>query len=65
MHPDDARATLTEVGERRSYHERGRAEVMLDTRDAVADGIEAGLTITEIAALTGLTRPTIYKLLDQ
>lgn len=63
-HPEDVREGLTETKRRRAAAERDRAEAMADTREWLAAGHEAGLTVTELAALAGLTRRTVYTVLD-
>lgn len=63
QHPDDLRATLADAGQRRADAERARAEAMHDIASTVAAAVDAGITIVEIAQLTGLTRPTIYAMM--
>lgn len=65
LRQDEARAALGEAGERRSEAERLRAAAMLDTETWVRRGRDAGLSISEMARITGLTRVSIYALLDE
>ena len=64
MHPDNIRDGLVEAAGRRSAADRQRASAMADIARWVDAGHEAGLAIAEMARLVGMTRPTIYAILD-
>lgn len=58
---DELRVALGEAGDRRARAERDRAEAMVDIARLGALARTHGVEVTEIARLTGVTRPTIYK----
>jgi len=60
FHPSDMRASLTGLGERRASVEAQRAEITFDLGQLVPRARKAGLTVIEIAALTGLSRRAVY-----
>lgn len=62
-HPDDVREGLREATDRRAHAERDRAEAMADTQAWVVAGEETGVTKTEMARITGLSRETIHQML--
>lgn len=62
-HPDDVREGLREATERRGQAERDRAGAMADTLAWVVAGDETGVSKTEMARLTGLSRETIHQML--
>lgn len=64
VHPDDARQTLAQIGERRAAGERVRAEAMRDLERWAPAAVEAGVTRVEIARLAGVSRTTVYAILD-
>lgn len=64
VHVDDARRALTLVGERRAAGERIRAEAMVDLAAWARAAIAAGVTVAEVARLAGVSRVTVYALLD-
>ena len=61
---DDIRRGLTEAASRRVEADRARASAMVDIATWVHAGHEAGIPIAEMARLVGMTRPTIYAILD-
>lgn len=69
-HPDDVREGLREATERRCAAEKARADAMLDIAAWIVagyetDGMEGPVTIAEMSRLTGLTRQTIYDILER
>jgi len=64
MSADDARSALAEIGERRAAGERIRANAMLDLERWAPAALDAGLTRVEIARLAGVSRTTVYAILD-
>ncbi len=62
-HPDDVREGLREATQRRCQAERDRADAMLDLAAWVIAGAEAGVSKTEMAATTGLSRETIHQII--
>lgn len=64
-HPDDVREGLREATERRCAAEKTRADAMLDIAAWVIAGYEAEVTIAEMSRITGLTRQTIYDILER
>jgi hypothetical protein len=62
---DDLRAELEAIGARLAAADEARASAMTDLR-RVARAAHAGdlVPIKHIAELAGVTRPTIYKLLE-
>lgn len=63
-HPDDARQTLIELAERRSEINRAEAAWRHDLGHAIAQAIAAGLAKNEIAELSGMSRATLYRHLE-
>lgn len=59
-HPDDCRAALERICERRAAGERIRAEAMADLAVWIPAALAAGLTVSEVARLAGVTRQTVY-----
>lgn len=60
-HPDDARQTLRELGERRSLITRLEVELHADLGPAIEQAIAAGLSKVEIAELAGIGRASLYR----
>lgn len=60
-HPDDARQTLIELAERRSEINRLEAMWRNDLAPAIEQALAAGLTKTEIAELSGMTRMSVHR----
>lgn len=63
-HPDDLRASLAEAGQRRSDAEAARADAMADIYDLVPRARAAGIGVSDIRDLTGLSRRAIYNILE-
>lgn len=59
---DQCREGLREAGLRRHVADRLRADAMADLADWMTAARAAGIPITEIAALAGTTRQTVYTL---
>lgn len=59
---EDVRVGLAEAGRRRADAERARAEAMADLTRWLRRGRGAGLPVTELARLAGVTRQTVYDL---
>lgn len=59
-HPDDCRTVLVRISERRAAGERIRGEAMLDLAVWIPAARAAGLSVVEIASLSGVTRKTVY-----
>ncbi len=59
-HPDDCREDLRQLAERRDELLREQQAWPIDLGDAAARAKAAGLSITEIAAVAGVTRQTVY-----
>lgn len=64
VHRADAIRALEAIGERRAAGERIRGEAMLDLASWAAAGRDSGLTIAAIARCAGVSRVTVYALLD-
>lgn len=65
MTPDEAAARLEAIGKRIREADAQRAAAMQDLVELAPAAREAGLPIRQIAMLGGVTRPTIYKLLEE
>lgn len=65
MHPDDARRALTEIRGRLTDAGRAHADAMLDLAAWAARADEAGVPRAEIARLAGVSRTTVYAILDR
>lgn len=63
-HPDDARQALTDLAERRSEINRAEAAWRHDLGQAIAQAIAAGVPKSEIAELSGMSRATLYRHLE-
>jgi len=59
-----ARSELSRIGVRRAEGERIRAEAMVDLAVWAHRAVAAGVGKSEIARLAGVTRPTVYAILD-
>jgi len=59
-----ARSELSRIGVRRAEGERIRAEAMVDLAVWAHRAVGAGVDKSEIARLAGVTRPTVYAILD-
>jgi predicted DNA-binding protein YlxM (UPF0122 family) len=59
-HPDDCRNDLRQLAERRVELLREQQAWPIDLADATATAKAAGLSMTEIADLAGVTRQTVY-----
>lgn len=59
-HPDDSREQLRQWAERRAEHQREAQALMIDLGDDALRAQDAGLSVTEIAELAGVTRQTVY-----
>jgi predicted transcriptional regulator len=59
-HPEDCRADLRELAERRVELLREQQAWPIDLADIARRSRSAGLTITEIAEIAGVTRQTVY-----
>ena len=62
---DRIRADLTAFAARKQEAERLRAAAMEAIRDALPRGKQAGISITELAALADVTRQTCYSILQE
>ncbi|MFW5933708.1 MAG: hypothetical protein ACOCT8_03145 [Actinomycetota bacterium] len=60
-HPDDARQALRDLAQRRSQINHLEAEVQRDLAPAIEQALEAGLSKTEIAELSGMSRSRLYQ----
>lgn len=56
---------LREAGARREAAEQARAEAMDDIRRLAMEAKQAGVPVAHIAEAAGVTRPTVYALLEQ
>lgn len=70
MHPDDLRALLEALGSDLAAASADRAAAMGKVREAVAnlsrqEPHATPVSIAEAARLVGLTRPTIYSLINR
>jgi hypothetical protein len=63
MTPDDVRAELGSIGSRLAAADAARLAAMDDLRRLLPQARDV-LPIKHVAEMVGLTRPTIYKLLD-
>lgn len=61
--PDSCRKGLREASARRALADRLRDEAISDLADWSRASRKQGLTVTEIAEIIGVTRPTVYALL--
>jgi DNA-binding phage protein len=61
--PDDIRDELLAVGLVRTDARQQEAEAMTALTGLLRLGKEAGLTVTDMATLAGLTRETVYQAL--
>jgi hypothetical protein len=61
--PEDARAQLADVGRRLAAADQVRAEAMADLRQVVQEARNV-VPIAHMAELAGVTRPTVYKALE-
>lgn len=62
---DDIRSCLEEAGERRAQADQARDEAMHDIHRLLCEGLDAELSISEMARLAGISRQTVYDLLDE
>jgi hypothetical protein len=62
-HPDSAREGLREAAERRKLARRDLQDANLDLSRWISEAQDAGLGVTEIAQLSGITRRAIYDVL--
>lgn len=60
-HPDDVRAALAALGERIAAAAQIHAEAMQDLGAWIQVADEAGVSVSEVARLAGVSRPTIYQ----
>ena len=56
---------LSVLGEALTRAEQQRAEIMANVRAIVPRALAAHVAITDIAATTGLSRPTIYRIINE
>jgi len=61
---EGVRSELSRIGVRRAEGERIRAEAMVDLAVWAHRAVGAGVDKSEIARLAGVTRPTVYAILD-
>jgi len=61
---EGVRSELSRIGVRRAEGERIRAEAMVDLAVWAHRAVAAGVDKSEIARLAGVTRPTVYAILD-
>lgn len=59
-HPDDCRDALRELAERREEHAREHEALTADLGREARVAQTAGLSVTEIAELAGVSRQTVY-----
>lgn len=64
MTPEDARAELEQIGKRLATAEADRARAMADLK-RIARTARNVVPIKHIADLAGVTRPTVYKMLEE
>ena len=57
------RNQLTEAGKRRTQGRKEQAEAMVDIRRDIARGHELGLSPSEMAQLSRVTRETVYQII--
>ena len=60
MHPDDARRKLREYARRRKAADDRVHQLIAELADLSAACRDAGLSMTEIAQLAGVSRSTLY-----
>jgi transcriptional regulator of acetoin/glycerol metabolism len=61
--PDDLRARLAELGQRRAQQRQTQAALDAEFAELVLAGEQAGLTVVEMAQLAQVARETVYKVL--
>ena len=64
IHPDDARQGITEAAERRAQADLDRADATLDLGRWIRAARDAGIGVTEIARLAGVSRRAVYDVLS-
>ncbi|MGH2761397.1 MAG: helix-turn-helix domain-containing protein [Thermoleophilaceae bacterium] len=65
MNTTACRDGLRKAGAQRADAERRRAKTMADLADWTRAAAEQGISIVEIAKLSGVSRPTIYEWLGR
>lgn len=58
------RSTLQTAGHKRQQARQLHRQAMTELADTIPDAIDAGIPITEIARLSGVTRQTVYNILN-
>jgi hypothetical protein len=59
------RAALKAAAAKRAKSDQLRAEATEQTVAAVRAGLDGGLTATEVAELAGMSRPSLYELMER
>lgn len=62
---EDCRQELAEIAARRAAAEQARAEAMADLAGAITRAKDAGMGIRDIARTSGVSRNTVYALLER
>lgn len=64
MHADDIRAALANRRQWLATADETRQQAMDDIAQLAHDGTAAGLTVTEVAQIVGMSRQTIHTMLN-
>jgi len=62
---DEIAGALADTRRRREAAEEAREDAMRDLTVLLAQALEAGMTVVDIARLSGVTRRTVYALMSR